>query len=150
MKIVINSTFGGFSLSRKAVKRIAEIQDRPCYFYKIDIHDTRLIKEDEKAFVWTAMDIDNLTELIAEIRKQNLVPYEHNGKENAIWQAHEIDNRPKDRADKILVRVVEELGPEANGRVSALKVIEIPDDVKWHIEEYDGLEHVAEDHRIWD
>jgi len=23
----------------------------------------------------------------------------------------------------------------------------VPDDVKWHIHEYDGLEHVAEDHR---
>jgi len=27
--------------------------------------------------------------------------------------------------------------------------VEIPDDVKWHIHEYDGLEHVAEDHRTW-
>jgi hypothetical protein len=55
-----------------------------------------------------------------------------------------------DRADPVLVRVVEELGSEANGEHAKLKVIEIPDDVKWTIEEYDGVEWVAEVHRRWE
>jgi hypothetical protein len=25
----------------------------------------------------------------------------------------------------------------------------VPADAKWHVHEYDGLEHVAEDHRTW-
>ena len=32
---------------------------------------------------------------------------------------------------------------------STLKIIEIPDDVDWIIEEYDGNEWVAEKHRTW-
>jgi hypothetical protein len=48
-----------------------------------------------------------------------------------------------------LVAVVEELGKEANGTYSELKVVEIPSDVKWHISEYDGDEWVAENHRTW-
>lgn len=28
-------------------------------------------------------------------------------------------------------------------------VVEIPDNVQWHIEEYDGLECVVENHRVW-
>ena len=54
-----------------------------------------------------------------------------------------------DRGDPHLVRVVEELGPEAGGDCSALKVVEIPDGVPWEIQEYDGLEWVAEKHRTW-
>ena len=36
-----------------------------------------------------------------------------------------------------------------DGVYSDLKVVEIPDDINWYIEEYDGLEHVAERHRTW-
>lgn len=47
----------------------------------------------------------------------------------------------------LLVQVVEELGDRAGGPCACLKVVEIPADVKWTIEEYDGLEWVAEAHR---
>ena len=55
----------------------------------------------------------------------------------------------EDRTDAALVQVVEELGELANGPHAELKVVEIPDDVKWQIEEYDGSEWVAEQHRTW-
>lgn len=55
----------------------------------------------------------------------------------------------EDRADPILVQIVEELGEKANGRFSELGVVEIPDDVEWDINEYDGVEWVAEKHRTW-
>jgi len=54
-----------------------------------------------------------------------------------------------DRDDPYLIQVVEEMGDTANGGLSALKVVEIPDDVEWEIEEYDGAEHIAEKHRTW-
>lgn len=54
-----------------------------------------------------------------------------------------------DRANPELVRVVEELGSEANGAYASLKVIEIPDGVNWEIEQYDGYETVSEVHRSW-
>ena len=54
---------------------------------------------------------------------------------------------PRDDSD--LVQVVKELGEKANNRFSSLKIVNIPDDVKWHINEYDGKEHIAEDHRTW-
>jgi hypothetical protein len=54
------------------------------------------------------------------------------------------------RDDPYLVRVVNEMGGEAAGGLAAmLKVVEIPESVAWHIQEYDGLEHVAENHRTW-
>jgi len=54
-----------------------------------------------------------------------------------------------ERDDPDLVKVVEEMGKEADGRYAQLKIIDVPNDVKWHISEYDGLERVAEDHRTW-
>ena len=53
------------------------------------------------------------------------------------------------RNDPILVEAVEQLAEKASGGFAELKIIEVPDDVKWHIEEYDGKEWVAEDHRTW-
>jgi hypothetical protein len=54
-----------------------------------------------------------------------------------------------DRNDPILIQIVEEMEGEANGPYSSLKIVEIPDDVEWIVQEYDGLEHVAEKHRTW-
>ena len=48
-----------------------------------------------------------------------------------------------------LVAMVEEGGTDVDGIYSELKVVDVPDDVNWFIEEYDGMEHVAERHRTW-
>ena len=54
-----------------------------------------------------------------------------------------------ERNDPVLVEVVESMGSDANGVSADLKVVEVPDGVKWHIQDYDGAEWVAEDHRTW-
>lgn len=54
------------------------------------------------------------------------------------------------RDDEKLVRVVEELGGEANGHGAELKVVVIPDDVRWVVLKTDGIEHVSEVHRSWE
>ena len=53
------------------------------------------------------------------------------------------------RDDPILIKVIQELGDAADGFVADLKIVDIPDDVDWYIEEYDGNEWVAERHRTW-
>ena len=54
---------------------------------------------------------------------------------------------PRDCPD--LVAMVEEGGTDVNGTYSDLKVVNVPENVNWYIEEYDGMEHVAERHRTW-
>lgn len=54
-----------------------------------------------------------------------------------------------DRTNPKLVECVEKLGEAASTLHSALYVVEIPDDVKWTITEYDGVEQVEEVHRVW-
>ncbi len=53
------------------------------------------------------------------------------------------------RDDPYLVKVVKELGMAANGPHSNLKIVEIPGDIEWLVQEYDGAEWVAEAHRTW-
>lgn len=91
-KIVINTCFGGFNLSQKAIEAYA---------------DRKGIPADE---VYTY-------ELL--------------------------------RDDAVLVDIVETMGDAAGGQFSRLKVVTIPADVQWQIDEYDGAEHVAEQHRTW-
>jgi hypothetical protein len=54
------------------------------------------------------------------------------------------------RSCPALVAIVETLGEEANGNFAELRVINVPKSVKWHIDDYDGMESVHELHRVWD
>lgn len=58
-------------------------------------------------------------------------------------------DRDIERDDPYLVKVVKDLGMAANGPHSNLKIVEIPGDVDWLVQEYDGAEWVAEAHRTW-
>ena len=48
-----------------------------------------------------------------------------------------------------LVQIVQELGKKADGDFSELRIVEVPEEVEWQIDEYDGQEWVAEKHRTW-
>ncbi|MCG7407754.1 hypothetical protein MH117_09990 [Paenibacillus sp. ACRRX] len=53
------------------------------------------------------------------------------------------------RTDPDLIEAIELLGDAANSIVAKLKVVEVPDGVEIEVQEYDGFEHIAEVHRIW-
>lgn len=58
--------------------------------------------------------------------------------------------RDIERDDPALIQTIEALGSSANGWAAHIAVVEIPDDVKWHIADYDGWEWIAENHRTWE
>jgi hypothetical protein len=96
---------------------------------------------------------DEAVEYYGELKNLNLI--KQTNEHYTRWYVGEIngDNYFVDRFiarnDPDFVRVVEELGPAANGKFSELKIVEIPDDVDWTIMDYDGVEWVAEVHRTW-
>ena len=57
------------------------------------------------------------------------------------------------RDDPILIGIVDDIGlNRAGGNFCRLEFVEIPDDVPadgWMIQDYDGMEWVAEKHRRW-
>ena len=61
-----------------------------------------------------------------------------------VWNDKDIA-----RDDPILVAVVRDMGVAVISNFAKLKVVKIPGNVEWTIDEYDGLEWVAEKHRTW-
>jgi len=53
------------------------------------------------------------------------------------------------RADERLIKAVETLGKNANGSCAELKIVEVPNGIKFHIDDYDGCETIIEDGHSW-
>ena len=51
--------------------------------------------------------------------------------------------------DPVLLEIVRTMGDRANGLFAKLAIIDIPLDVDWVIQDYDGSEWIAERHRTW-
>ena len=119
MQVVINVKHGGFGLSEAAMRRYFELKGWECYPSKVSA-----------SFIeyWKVPPEKQDTKFYSEL----------------TFFAGEIS-----RSDPDLITVVQELGEKANDRFSKLKIVEIPDDVQWEIQEYDGWEHIAEKHRTW-
>lgn len=137
-KVVINTRFGGFGLSNIAQKRYLELCGKKAFFYE---------RKNNKMFVQIPPEKDSfishtITEDLGEVIVTEVIATIDN---KHYWSYYSIE-----RDDPKLIQVVEELGKKANGRFADLKVIEIPDDLQFTIEEYDGKEHIAEIHRTWE
>ena len=113
MKIVINSDYGGFSLSDQAVL---------AYGRKKGLN---LVKDENTSWNISIFYKDT-------VAKENY-----------------FEDREIPRNDPALIEVVEVLGEAANGFAANLKIVEIPEDVDWCVEENDGREWVSEKHRTW-
>lgn len=134
MKIIINKCYGGFGLSRKAFERYWELKGVKIYAYERDYStDTfKKIPEGVSVFCPHYSNVDLGDKFDGTIPNENYVSY------------YDIE-----RNDPTLVKLVEEMGTDANGDCSELTIVEVPDDVEWEIEEYDGIEWVSEKHRTW-
>lgn len=137
-KIVVNRCHGGFGLSHAGVLAYARHKGITLY-----------PEHDGKPYgFWTYWlvpveqrppDQDNFHEMSLEERQAS----------NAAWDAASLTPCDIDRDDLALIAAIEELGDEANGEFAKLDVTSIPSGVSWQIENYDGLEWVAETHRTW-
>jgi hypothetical protein len=130
MKVVINADHGGFGLSEKAIIRYNELKGRDLWI----ITDERF---NWPTYSFVPKDWYKMTD-------------DEKDHWNKTYQEQTFYDRELARDDPILIQVIEELGELADGRHSKLKIVEIPDDVKWQIDEYDGQEWVAEEHRTWE
>ena len=140
MKVVINSCYGGFGLSHEAVMRYCEIKGITVY------------PEQGKDFwkfwtYWTVKPEDRIESKEGEAFYSMSI--EDRRAYNEAHSAQTVYPRDIERNDPALVQVVEEMGSKADGDHAELAVVEIPDDVNYVVEEYDGMEHIAEAHRTW-
>lgn len=142
-KIVINACYGGFGLSPRAAVWMFEKGFReegfatPCEKYfqtfggTFDEEGLRKAKDEWDEFIASGKS-----------DKIFLTVFSPCGE-------FVLNDRDIPRDHPLLIECVETLKKDADGWASKLKIVEVPDDVKWHIGEYDGLESVDEDHRSW-
>jgi hypothetical protein len=152
-KIVINTCFGGFGLSPAGIKEWAGLNGRECYFFKdgIGAEEYKRIsfEEAEKRMFMSAFDIPNPAEVLNKGNEWRDMTDKQRQDWNALYSKHHLSDRDIPRDDTNLIKVVEKLGKKASGSCAHLEIVEIPEDVQWEINEYDGNEHVAEVHRTW-
>jgi hypothetical protein len=148
MKVVYNSCYGGFGLSQKANKRIAELMGIGCYYFKSTAEGYKPVLDgDDRSSFRSAFTVPNFHELYAEARKkEGKGSCEHS---NAVYNQYDFPEFRDDRDNPILVQVVEELGDEASGGYAKLRIAEIPDGANYIVEEYDGMESVEPGIRSW-
>ena len=133
MKILVNKCYGGFSLSHEAIMRYAELKGIVIYtITETETHGKFKYCKYDKNDLWGVYYITKPLKKDGQYEK------------DSWFSHHEIE-----RNDPILVQVIEELGSGANGRFANLNIVEIPDDIEWEIEEYDGQEWVSESHMTW-
>ena len=139
-RIVINACYGGFGLSNDAILRYLELSGIPVWseindglipfkYWLVPPDGDRV--SDPSSQEWASMSM---------VERQS---------HNAKYSQQVFYDKDVRRDDPYLVQTVLELGERANDRHSELKVVEVPADVDWVIEEYDGKEWVAEVHRTW-
>jgi len=140
--VVINSQHGGFGLSPEAIERYLEIKGVQ-YWIEKDRRGSSILGPK----YWLVPAEQRVTEPDSETWHSMTMAQRQ--QHNQTYDQQVFSDRDLDRDDPVLVQVVRELGHEASGRHAELKIVEIPADVEWQIEEYDGQEWVAEKHRTW-
>jgi hypothetical protein len=118
-KIVYNACHGGFGLSKEAVLRYAELKGIKLYEYV----EPRW--KNTGFYMWIKVPQDEYDKMSID-------------EQHEVW----FHDRDLDRADPILVQVVEELGEKASGRCARLEIQELPKGTMYRITEYDGFESV--------
>lgn len=147
-KVVINACFGGFRLSDAAYERLIAL----------GIPVRKYVKQELGPDGRYSQPPENTGEIIfdreltppGEDEMNDKMYHAFKGTDSRIFGNRYWDSwTDRNREHPLLIQVVEEMGAAANGVCAGLKIVEIPDDVEYTIEEYDGNEHLAEAHQTW-
>ncbi len=131
MKIILNKCYGGFGVSDKAYELYAEKKGISLYRYWDDYKNEKMRKGCGILTYYFTKDYGDSV-------KKNEIDWKTNLYLNSGY-----------RDDPILIEVVEELGEKASDSFSNLVVVEIPDGMDYVIDDYDGVETLHENVKVW-
>lgn len=149
IKVAINRCFGGFSISDEALKELVLLESdcleayTPKYYYGGD-NPVRNGRDWEKEWQNDFAKYRDMGDGVKAHYSSFNVFYE-----GMLYDLKSSYENEKIRCHKDLISVIEKLGERANGICASIKIIKIPAGVDFHIEEYDGMETIHENHRSW-
>lgn len=153
MKIVANKCFGGFGISNLALRRLidkgSELVEAftPKSYYGGD--NPKYRKQNEWKESWERDFPSRFNKEDGDWWSHGTYDMWYNEKEDKIYTMVSRYEDENIRTHIDLVELVEDLGVKASSSLAQLEVIEIPDDVEWEIDDYDGIETIREKHRSW-
>ena len=132
-KVILNKCYGGFSVSKAAYELYAKKIGASLYCYEWEPDNLYVRTYKNNGFIdYFTKDFGNRAYISDEdYKKYNLY----------------LDDSY--REDKILIEVVEKLGKLANTEYSDLKIVEIPNDLDYVIDDYDGIETLHQKVQEW-
>jgi len=140
MKVVVSRCYGGFGLSKLAVKEYLALKGKEAFFYEQTKYSFR-----HGADEYTRIDeIGEDKRVLTHCMTRDLGKTTSSLGNEGYFYYGSIE-----RDDEDLISVVEKLGELANGNSSKLEVVEIPDGIEWEIDDYDGVEKIYECRRSW-
>lgn len=135
-KVILNKSYGGFGISRMGYELYAKKKNLDLYMYETEF-------KGEHCF-YKKTDNDALfTQYFTKDFGDNVDISEEDYKNYNLY----LDKGY--REDPILIEVIEELKEKANSNFSDLKIVEIPDDLDYVIDDYDGLETLHQRVQEW-
>ena len=135
-KVILNKCFGGFGVSKEAYELYAKKKGISVFHYT---------QEDLKKEIYTYATDDN--RLFDFYFTKDFGNYAYIS--NDDYKKYLLNLDEKFREDKTLIEVVEELGEKASAFYSNLKIVEIPDDLDYVIDNYDGIETLHQKVQEW-
>jgi hypothetical protein len=138
-EIVINRCWGGFGLSQEAIR---ELKRLGCP-HLVEYDEEEFFKWEKENGSWREIWKNLSWEDYKRKQMRFLGLIRIGGK--LVGDGHGYEDRDCEK----LVKVVKKLGIKACGRFANLKIVKIPADVEWEIDNYDGMETVEEKHRRW-
>ena len=145
MKIIINSKHGGFGISNIALVELMQKKGLEIYFYE-------MVFDNSDKFTYVKTNAANKNLFVTAACKdfgEVFIP-ENDEQSDEFYECFIQTRDLKWRTDNDLINLLEEKGSDfVSSPLSSLKVLEIPDDVEWEVEEYDGSEWISEKHRTW-
>lgn len=143
MKIAVNKCWGGFGLSKEVQALYMEKKygvDNIYYYETSGWSGKKSTKEDfikQDDLHYISITTTDCGEEFDDYRKFNVVWFD------------DFNDSIKFRSDPVLIKVLEDLGDDANGHFAAIEIVDVPDDANVYIDNYDGMETVEEKHRSW-
>lgn len=135
-KVILNKDFGGFDISKKGYELYAKKKGLDLYMYETEF-------KGKNCFYKKTNDDALLTQYFTKDFGDNIDISEEDYRNYSLY----LDGGH--REDPILIEVVEELKEKANGKYSELKIVEIPDDLDYVIDNYDGIETLHQRVQEW-
>ena len=136
-KVILNKCYGGFQVSDKAYQLYAKKKGLKLFKYDYIYKNAKIFykksnKEDSLFMTYFTKDFGEAGEISEE-----------------DYEKYHLYLNTENREDPVLIEVVEELGKEASGTCGNLVIVEIPKELDYVIDDYDGIETLHEKVQEW-